>query len=92
MKMKKVSKVSVFYILLRWTSRFLLWMSRFSLPVGVVTVETAGSVGCSVPGSVTSSVVAISVVGDSKMMDAKFSLFDAENDCQFHFLYSQKCV
>ena len=72
MKMKKVSKVSVFYILLRCTSRFLLWMSRFSLPVGVVTVETAGSVGCSVPGSVTSSVVAISVVGDSRMMDAKF--------------------
>ena len=72
MKMKKVSKVSVFYILLRWTSRFLLWMSRFFLPVGVVTVETAGSVGCSLSGSVTSPVVAISVVGDSRMMDAKF--------------------
>ena len=72
MEMKKVSKVRVFCIFLRWTSRLLLWMSIFSLPVGVVTLETAGSVGCSVLGSVTSSVVAISVVGDSRMMDAKF--------------------
>ena len=47
-------------------------MSRFSLPVGVGTVETGGSVGCSVPGSVTSSLVPISVVGDSRMMDSKF--------------------
>ena len=47
-------------------------MSRFSLPDGDGTVETAGSVGCSVISSVTSSVVAISVVGNSRMMDTKF--------------------
>ena len=47
-------------------------MLRLSLPDGKGTAETAGSGGCFVPGSVTSSVVAIVVVGDSRMMDAMF--------------------